>query len=353
MAAVTEHEEAAVRAGLVYVTDGQPGISRKRAGKGWSFHGPRGKRITDTKARKRILSLVIPPAWTDVWVCPDPKGHIQVTARDVKGRKQYRYHATYREARDQSKFRRLFELSEVLPSIRERAEKDLRAPELSRRQILATAVMLLDKTLIRVGNEEYAKESQHYGLTTLRRKHVEVDGSEMVFSFEGKSGIQHALSIRDKRIAKIIQRGQDLPGHELFKYLNDDGKRVTITSDDVNRYLGEIAETHITAKDFRTWGGSMLAGNTLRNIGPAPTKRDATRNVNQAIDAVAERLGNTRTVCRNYYIHPLLIEAYLDGKTAPEPVAAPPKSARRKQPRAALRRDEVAVLQFLHDLGAQ
>ena len=250
MAAVTEHEEAAVRAGLVYVTDGQPGISRKGAGKGWAFYGPRGKRITDTKERKRILSLVILPAWTDVWVCPDPKGHIQVTARDVKGRKQYRYHATYREARDQSKFRRLFELSEVLPSIRERAEKDLRAPELSRRQILATAVMLLDKTLIRVGNEEYAKESQHYGLTTLRRKHVEVDGSEMVFSFEGKSGIQHALSITDKRIAKIIQRGQDLPGHELFKYLNDDGKRVTITSDDVNRYLGEIAETHNHCQGF-------------------------------------------------------------------------------------------------------
>lgn len=342
MATVTEHQEAATAAGLQYVTDGQPGISRKRAGKGWAFYGPRGKRIADKKVRQRILSLVIPPAWTDVWISPNPKG-----------RKQYRYHEVYREARDQSKFRGLFELSEVLPTIRERAEKDLRAPELSRRQILATAVMLLDKTLIRVGNEEYAKESKHYGLTTLRRKHVEVDGSEMLFSFEGKSGVQHALSITDKRIAKIIQRGQDLPGQELFKYLDDDGKRVTIASDDVNRYLQEIAEAHVTAKDFRTWGGTMLAGNTLRDIGPAGTKKDATRNINQAIDAVAERLGNTRTVCRNYYIHPLLIEAYLVGRTATEPEAAPPKSARRKQPRAALRRDEVAVLQFLHDLGAQ
>lgn len=315
MAKASEHQEAAVRAGLVYVTDGLPGISRKKAGKGWAFYRPTGKRVADAKERNRILTLVIPPAWTDVWVCPNPKGHIQVTARDVKGRKQYRYHPEYREARDQSKFKRIFELSEVLPAIREKSEDDLMAPELSRRQVLATAVMLLDKTLIRVGND--AKENQHYGLTTLRGRHVTVEGSELRFSFQGKSGIQHALSVTDKRIARIIQREQDLPGHELFKYLDENGKRHTITSDDVNEYLQELSGMHVTAKDFRTWGGTMLAVVALREMGPATTKRDITMNINKAIDTVAERLGNTRTVCKNYYVHPALIVAYQKGRIAP------------------------------------
>lgn len=350
MATASEHQEAAAAAGLVYVTDGLPGITRKRAGKGWAFYRPSGKRITDPKERKRILSLVIPPAWTDVWVCPNPKGHIQVTARDVKGRKQYRYHPEYREARDQSKFKRMFEFSEVLPRLRERAEKDLRAPELSRRQVLATVVTLLDKTLIRVGNEDYAKENKHYGLTTLRRKHVQVDGSEMSFSFEGKSGVQHAVSVKDKRLAKIIQRQQEIPGHELFKFLDEGGKRHTITSDDVNAYLQEIADAHITAKDFRTWGGTMLAGVALRFVGPAKTQRQATQNINKAIDAVANMLGNTRTVCKKYYVHPALLEAYMDGKVPPEPEVQPKKKTRRSNT-PALRRDEVAVLQFLHELS--
>jgi DNA topoisomerase-1 len=334
----------------VYVTDGLPGITRKKAGKGWAFYRRSGKRIADAKERKRILSLVIPPAWTDVWVCTNPKDHIQVTGRDAKGRKQYRYHPDYREARDRSKFKRIFELSEVLPSIREQAENDLRAPELSRRQILATAVMLLDKTLIRVGNEEYSRENKHYGLTTLRSKHVEVEGAKLRFSFQGKSGIQHALSVTDKRVARIIQREQDLPGYELFQYLDEQGKH-TITSDDVNGYLQKLAGRHVTAKDFRTWGGTMLAGVKLREMGPVDTKRQATLNINTAIDAVAERLGNTRTVCKNYYVHPALIEAYLNGRTAPPSVDLPKKKNRRSQPVAALRRDEVAILQFLHDLG--
>ena len=351
MAKASEHKEAAALAGLVYVTDGLPGISRKKAGKGWSFYRASGKLISITKERMRILSLVIPPAWTDVWVCPKPKGHIQVTARDVKGRKQYRYHPDYRSARDTSKFKRIFELSEVLPSIREQAENDLKAPELSRRQVLATAVMLLDKTLIRVGNEDYAKENQHYGLTTLRGKHVKVEGAELRFSFQGKSGIQHALSVTDKRIAKIIQREQDLPGHELFKYLDERGEKHTITSDDVNAYLQELSGVHVTAKDFRTWGGTMLSGVALREMGPATTKRDITVNINKAIDTVAERLGNTRTVCKNYYVHPALIEAYQDGKVAPPSVALPAKKNRRACPVPALRRDEVAILQFLHDLA--
>ncbi len=347
---VGEHELAARQIGLTYVTDGLPGVSRKRAGKGWAYYDPTGIRVSDVHERRRINELVIPPAWTDVWICPDPKGHIQVTARDAKGRKQYRYHPEYREARDRSKFRRLFELSEVMPAIRGRAENDLRAPELSRPQILATAVQLLDKTLIRIGNEDYAKENQHYGLTTLRRNHVEVAGSEMRFTFKGKSGVEHAVAITDQRIAKIIQRCQDLGGQELFQYLNEEGKPVTITSDSVNAYLQEISGRRVTAKDFRTWGGTILAGNELREIGPAPTKREASQNVLRAIDAVAGKLGNTRTVCRKYYVHPALIEAYLEGRTAPEPKSLPAEGPRRSKPRAALRRDEVAILQFLNDL---
>jgi len=344
-----EHRKAASRAGLTYVTDGVAGISRRRAGKGWIFYRPGGSRITDPDQRRRISALAIPPAWTDVWICPDPRGHIQATARDARGRKQYRYHPRYREARDQSKFRRMLELSEVLPLVRERAERDLRAQELSRRQILATVVQLLDKTLIRVGNDEYARENHSYGLTTLRMKHVQVNGTRLQFSFRGKSGVQHAISIVDRRIARIVQRCQDLPGQELFQYLNGSGGRETVTSDDVNDYLREISGRAITAKDFRTWGGTMLAGVELRAMGPASTQRDAKRNILSAIDAVAERLGNTRSVCRQYYIHPALLHAYLQGLT-PSVSGAAPRRPRRKPAVPALRRDEVAILQFLHDV---
>ena len=399
---VVEHRKTASRSDLNYVTDGVAGISRKRAGKGWAFYWPDGTRITDRQERTRIASLAIPPAWSDVWICPDPKGHIQATARDARGRKQYRYHALYREARDHSKFRRMLEFSEVLPAIRERVERDLRAPDLSRRQILAATVRLLDKTLIRVGNDEYAKGNRSYGLTTLRRQHVKVEGSVLRFSFRGKSGVQHAVSVTDRRIARIIQRCQDLPGWELFKYVNGDGKRQTITSDDVNEYLRHACGRNVSAKDFRTWGGTILAAVALREKGPAPTKREATRNINRAIDEVAERLGNTRAVCRKYYIHPGLVQAYMDGLTAgpSEPASSNGKSskqaqsveapsgetpsietrsnevssadasngetrsaekpseeteesgspARRKRARSALRRDEVAVLQFLQEV---
>lgn len=345
-----EHRNTAADAGLNYVTDGVPGISRRRAGRGWTFSMPDGTRITDKSERERIRSLVIPPAWTEVWICPDPSGHIQVTARDSKGRKQYRYHNLYREARDASKFRRLFEFSEVLPAIRERAEHDLRGIELSRSQVLATAVQLLEKTLIRVGSDEYAKENRSYGLTTLRDEHVEIDGSAVRFSFRGKSGVQHALSVTDSRIARIVQRCRDLPGQELFQYVDGTGKQVTIGSEDVNGYLQEISGVRISAKDFRTWGGSMLAGNRFRELGPAGASRELTRNINSVVDAVAERLGNTRAVCRKYYIHPALVEAYKQGLTAPEPADLPTDTDRRKHRGAALRRDEVAVLQFLSDL---
>jgi DNA topoisomerase-1 len=344
-----EHRKAASRAGLNYVTDGVAGITRRRAGKGWIFLKPDGERINDPDERRRIRSLVIPPAWTDVWISPDPKGHIQATARDARGRKQYRYHALYRDERDQSKFRHMLELSEVLPMIRERAERDLRAPELSRRQVLATVVQLLDKTLIRVGNDEYARENRSYGLTTLRMQHVQVNGSKLSFSFRGKSGVQHAISVKDLRVARIVQRCQDLPGQELFQYLNAAGKRETVTSDDVNAYLREICKRDITAKDFRTWGGTMLAGVKLREMGAAATQRDARRNIIRAIDAVAERLGNTRTVCRKYYVHPALVHAYLQG-LVPGPSEIETRPLRRQRPTPALRRDEVAILQFLQEV---
>jgi DNA topoisomerase-1 len=346
---IEEHRKAAHRAGLNYVTDGIAGIHRERAGKGWTFRAPDGARITDPAERKRINALAIPPAWTDVWISADPKGHIQVTARDARGRKQYRYHPLYRETRDKSKFRRMLEFSEILPEIRERIERDLRARDLTRRQILATVVMLLDKTLIRVGNDEYARDNRSFGLTTLRDRHVEIKGAKLHFSFRGKSGVDHTVSITDRRLARIIQQCQDLPGYELFKYIDPSGKRQTISSDDVNAYLRETTGRDITAKDFRTWAGTMLAARELCSMGPAANAREAERNMIRAIDAVAKRLGNTRAVCRKYYVHPGLVRAYLRGLTAQLSPAPLPRQARKEQPRAALRRDEVAVLQFLQE----
>jgi DNA topoisomerase I len=342
----SEHRSSARRAGLRYVTDGIDGIRRQRAGKGWVYFGPGGARIKDSGLTRRLNSLAIPPAWTDVWICPDPDGHIQATARDARGRKQYRYHAQYREARDRSKFRRMLEFSEVLPRLRERMERDLRSADLGRRQILAAVVQLLDRTLIRVGNDEYARENRSYGLTTLRRRHLQIEGSTLRFAFRGKSGVEHSIAIAEPRLARIIQRCRDLPGQELFQYLDVAGKRHLVSSDDVNDYLRDLAGREITAKDFRTWGGTMLAAVELRRRGPAASRREADRNVIAMIDAVAERLGNTRAVCRKYYVHPALIHAYLMGETVPQP--APVRRSRRKRG-AALRRDEVLVLQFLQE----
>ncbi|MCR4304319.1 MAG: DNA topoisomerase IB [Gallionella sp.] len=350
MSSPNEHRKAAIRAGLRYVTDGVAGISRRRSGKGWSYYAADGALISDPLTRKRLNSLAIPPAWTDVWICPDHDGHIQVTARDARGRKQYRYHPSYREARDQSKFRRMLEFSEILPALRERVERDLRAGDLTRRQLLGTVVRLLDKTLIRVGNDEYARENRSYGLTTLRRKHVQVQGAMLHFIFRGKSGVEHSVAVNDPRISRIVQRCQDLPGQELFQYLDAFGKRKPIASDDVNGYLREVSGRDITAKDFRTWGGTMVAAVELRAMGPAISRREADRNIVRALDAVAERLGNTRAVCRKYYVHPALLDAYHLGFTAPLSPEAAPRHARRKLSAAALRRDEVVVLQFLHEI---
>jgi DNA topoisomerase I len=345
---VEEHRETALLAGLHYVTDGFAGIRRRRAGTGWTFLAPDGSRIASPDERRRIARLAIPPAWTDVWICPDPEGHIQVTARDARGRKQYRYHPAYRAARDRSKFRRILEFSELLPLIRERVERDIEAPLLSRRQILATVVRLLDKTLIRVGNDEYARHNRSFGLTTLRGRHVEVDGATVRFTFRGKSGVKHSVTLEDPRLARIIQHCQDLPGQELFQYLDPNGRRQAVSSGDVNDYLREITRRYITAKDFRTWAGTMLAATELRRTGPAESRREAEQNIIRAVDAVAQRLGNTRAVCRKYYVHPAVVESYLEGRTAPPPVPGVPRREGKERGTAALRRDEVAVLQFLY-----
>ena len=343
-----EHRKAATRAGLTYVTDGFAGITRRRSGGGWSYFAPNGTRIRDADKRRRLNKLAIPPAWTDVWICPDPSGHIQATARDARGRKQYRYHASYREARDRSKFRHMLEFSEVLPLLRNRIERDLKGEALTREQVLATVIRLLDKTLIRVGNDEYARENASFGLTTLRRRHVKVKGTAVRFSFRGKSGVEQNVAIVDRRLARIIQRCQDLPGYELFQYVDEEGKRQAITSDDVNAHLREITGRDVTAKDFRTWGGTMHAALALQAMGVAASRREADRNVIQALDIVRERLGNTRAVCRKYYVHPALLSGYLMGRTVRIPAAVARKFNARART-AALRRDEVAVLQFLQD----
>lgn len=343
-----EYCKAATRAGLKYVSDVIAGISRRRSGKGWSYADEDGLRIADPAMRKRLNALMIPPAWVNVWICPDPDGHIQVTARDACGRKQYHYHPLYRQARDQSKFRHMFEFSEILPMLREQVERDLRAGEQSRRQMLASVVWLLDRTLIRVGNDEYARKNHSYGLTTMLRKHAKVIGSLLRFSFRGKSGVEHIVAVDDSRLARIVQRCEDLHGQEIFQYLDEFGQRKPILSDDVNDYLREVSGHDITAKDFRTWGGTMVAAVALRTMGPATSRSETDRNILRALDAVAERLGNTRAVCRKYYVHPALLSAYHLGLTAPHSEMPETRNVHQELSHAALRRDELVVLDFLH-----
>ena len=344
-----EHVAAAQAAGLVYLTDTQPGITRKRSGKGYAYYLPSGALIKDREVRRRIDALGIPPGWTDVWICPNPLGHIQATARDAKGRKQYRYHAKFRAMRDETKFGRILQFSEALPHLREHIERDLSLPGLPRRKLLATMVRLLNQTLIRVGNEEYRKKNRSYGLTTLRQQHVAISGYTLHFEFRGKSGVWHSIDVTDQRLARIVRELQDLPGQELFKYVDHDGKRHSVDSDDVNDYLRLVTRKDITAKDFRTWSGTMLLARALWELGPPADQKETRQNINTALDQVAARLGNTRAVCRQYYVHPAIIEAYLKGESLP----APPRKRKAHRPTAALRADEVAVLQFLQQqIGA-
>ena len=321
-----------------------PGIKRLRRGRGFAYVNPDGRAVRERHAMKRFRSLVIPPAWTEVWICPVEDGHLQVTARDARGRKQYRYHPQFRQQRDGTKFERLFDFGDVVWRIRDAVERDIQHAGLPREKVLATVVWLLERTLIRVGTEELSRENKSYGLTTLRRKHVEIDGSELRFEFRGKSGVEHAVTVDDARIARVVQRCHDLRGQVLFQYLDDDGRRQQVEAGDVNDYLRDATGSEITAKDFRTWAGTMIAAQVLRDLGPADTVKQAERNVVQAIDHTASRLGNTRTVCRKYYIHPTLITSYLEGEVLP-PTRR--RHVKVRKPGGRLRRHEAEVLKFL------
>ena len=310
---ITDPVESAKAAGLRYVTDATPGIKRKRQGKGFRYVAPGGAAMHDPETMRRIKSLAIPPAWTNVWICTNPNGHLQATGRDARGRKQSRYHPRWREVRDETKYHRMMLFGAALPEIRKRVEQDLSLPGMPREKVLAAIVRLLETTFIRVGNSEYAKENGSYGLTTLRNKHVSVKGSTVTFDFKGKSGREHTIDLHDRRLAAIIKRCHDLPGYELFQYIDPEGNRHSIEASDVNDYLRQITSEDFTAKDFRTWAGTVLACAMLREFEPTETQTQAKRNVVDAIKRVAARLGNTPSVCRKCYVHPAVLETYMSG----------------------------------------
>lgn len=312
-AIVSDPVESAKGVGLRYVTDEEAGISRKRnSKKGFVYLDVNGDRIRDPEELKRINSLAIPPAYKDVWICPLQNGHLQATGRDAKGRKQYRYHPLWRSVRDQTKFTRLLVFSQSLPRLRERLEHDLSVPGLPKEKVLAAILRLMELTRIRVGNEEYVRTNESYGLTTLRDEHVEIRGAKVQFCFRGKSGVEHEIVIADRRLAKIVKRCQDIPGQELFQYRGSDGEYQTITSGDVNDYLREVTGQDFTAKDFRTWAGTVLAASELADIGSFTSQTAAKKNIGQAIKSVAAHLGNRPATCRKYYVHPAILEAYED-----------------------------------------
>ncbi len=340
-------EESARAAGLRYVTDARPGIARKKHGSHFRYTGPDGKAVSDQTTLGRIKSLVIPPAWQNVWICPLANGHLQATGRDAKGRKQSRYHPRWREVRDETKYERMMHFADALPLIRERIQHDLALPGLPRKKVLATIVSLMEATHIRVGNEEYARENKSYGLTTMRNKHVEVEGSKITFTFQGKSRVHHTINLKDRRLAAIVKRCADIPGYELFQYLDAEGERHSVDSSDVNGYLQEIAEQHFTAKDFRTWAGSVLAYDLLRAFEPFESATQAKKNVVQAIAAVAKRLGNTPSVCRKCYVHPAVLESYLGGMTARE--AKEKLEEEIAEHAFALRQEEVVLRELLRE----
>jgi DNA topoisomerase-1 len=283
-----------------------------RKGKQFCYLSPEGKRLRARDELQRIRSLVIPPAWTDVWICTDPRGHLQATGRDARGRKQYRYHPRWREVRDETKYYRLIGFAQALPAIRRRTAADLRGSKLSREKVLATVVALLEKTLIRVGNDEYARHNRSFGLTTLRDGHVAVNGGRVRFMFRGKSGVEHEIDLNDWRLARIVRQCRDIPGYDLFQYYEDDGERRAIGSGDVNAYLKEITGEDYTSKDFRTWAGTVLAAQLLRECDDFKSEAQAKKNVIAAIEQVAGKLGNTKAVCRKCYIHPAVLESYMD-----------------------------------------
>ena len=331
---------SAKAAGLRYVCDSQRGIRRLRSGKGFRYIGPWGRPVTDEATLKRIRRLAIPPAWTDVWIATDARAHLQATGRDARGRQQYRYHPRWGEVRHETKYERLVPFARALPGLRRRVESDLRATALTRHKVVAAVVELLGKTFIRVGNSEYARTNQSFGLTTLRDGHVQVRGRELRFEFRGKSGIRQSLTFSDARLAKIVKRCQDLPGQKLFQYVDDDGRRRVVTSADVNKYLREATGAEFTAKDFRTWAGTLLAVIALRDEPKQSSLRKTKNTLLRAVERVAADLGNTVSVCRSCYIHPYVLECYADG-TLRRKLATPRRRLRGLSP------DECAVLGLL------
>lgn len=305
--------ESAKAAGLRYVNDDGPGIRRRKTGKGFRFLHPDGRPVKDPATIERIKKLAIPPAYTDVWICPLANGHLQATGRDARGRKQYRYHPDWRSVRDETKFGKMIAFAEALPKIREKVEQDLGLPGLPREKVVAAVVKLLETTLIRIGNKEYAKQNRSFGLTTLRDRHVDITGSKVRFEFRGKSGQDHSVEIADRRLARVVKRCRDLPGQELFQYLDEAGERQTISSGDVNTYLREVTGEEFTAKDFRTWGGTVLALSALAEVGLCESEKEANKAVVEAIKQVSSELGNKPAICRKFYVHPVVIESFVEG----------------------------------------
>jgi DNA topoisomerase-1 len=336
--------EDAASAGLVYVTDERPGLAREATGDGFRYRDARGRLVRDRATLERVRRLAIPPAWTDVWICPLPEGHLQATGRDARGRKQYRYHPQFREVREGNKYGRMIEFAHTLPALRAKLAAHLALRGLPREKVLAAVVELLQLTLIRVGNDDYARSNGSYGLTTLRNRHVEVEGWQLRFRFQGKSGKTWQLKLQDRRIARIVRACQDLPGQELFGYLDEAGVVRRITSSDVNEYLRELAGSDVTAKDFRTWAGSVMAAVALDHLGPGQSAAEQKRKLRDAIAAVALRLGNTPTICRKCYVHPDVLAAYAEGALDLEPD--------RTQPDAGLLPPEAAVLALLERRAA-
>jgi len=311
---VFEPRAAARLADLVYVSDESPGLTRRNSGTGFAYYDTKGRLIRDREVLKRVRSLAVPPVYSNVWICPDPNGHIQATGRDDKGRKQYRYHPRWSEVRDSTKYEHLLEFAKTLPAIRARVNSDMAKRGLPREKVLATVINLLETTLIRVGNEDYAKDNGSYGLTTLRSRHVAVASSELRFNFKGKSGKIWRLQVKDRRVARVVKACQELPGQHLFQYIDADSESRAVTSSDVNDYLREITGMDITAKDFRTWSGTVLAAMALSEFESFDSQAHAKKNVKIAIERVAARLGNTPTICRKCYVHPEVLNSYLDGQ---------------------------------------
>ncbi len=338
-------QDTAAAAGLKYVSDARPGLTRRRAGRHFRYLDAAGKSVSDKTTLQRIRSLAVPPAWSDVWICPFADGHMQATGRDARGRKQYRYHPRFREVRESTKYQHVIAFARALPAIRKTVRAHMRRPGLPREKILATVVYLLDKTLIRVGNDDYARQNKSYGLTTLKNRHAEVDGSQVCFHFIGKSGKEWTTRIKDRRVAKIIRACQDLPGQELLQYRDDGGAIADVTSTDVNAYLRDITGSDVTAKDFRTWAGTVLAGIALQEVETFDSEAQAKRNVRSAIEGVAKRLGNTPAICRKCYVHPEILNAYLDGALVKELTERSEKLLRDKV--SGLEPQEAAVLALL------